>query len=115
MAIPSTSIYSAAQIARHKTLFPLNEGQVFEARCLVAWHLKDQGFSFYAIRQILRCSPDKARKMVAHANHLQLSRRQQTAASRSVQPGSPCQVGHLARGAAPGCGHPAYSVHGYGS
>lgn len=54
------------QASRRKTLFPLNPRQVLQQRSNWAWMLhRCAGLPIYAVRQILKCSPDQARNLVA--------------------------------------------------
>ena len=54
------------QASRRKTLFPLNPRQVRQARANWAWTLHRLGeLPIYAVRQVLKCSPDQARNLVA--------------------------------------------------
>lgn len=54
------------QATRRRTLYPLPPQAVFERRADVAQGLKRAGLSFYAIRQVLKCSgPEEARRLCA--------------------------------------------------
>lgn len=58
----------SAQAKRRKTLFPLSPREVLRHRAILAYHLRENcELPFYAIRQILKCSPDRARQLVAKA------------------------------------------------
>jgi hypothetical protein len=62
-----TKDMTARQLARKKTLFPLAAVAVARERLVIAAHLRGKGFSFYAIRQVMKISPDEARRLVAKA------------------------------------------------
>lgn len=63
--------YKKRQATRRKTLFPLSPKEVKNWRVWSAWRLREYGgLSFYAIRQVLKCSPDQARGLVARGKRL---------------------------------------------
>lgn len=62
--------YRKIQSTRRKTLFPLSPREVRDHRAGIAANYRKLGFSFYAIRQILKCSPDEARNLVARAKRI---------------------------------------------
>lgn len=60
-----------AQAKRRRTLFPLSTREVTRHRALLAYHLRHNcKLEFYAIRQVLQVSPDRARSLVAKAERL---------------------------------------------
>jgi hypothetical protein len=60
-----------AQATRRKTLFPLKPSEVSRQRALLAHHLHHNcKLDFYAIRQVLQVSPDRARTLVGKAERI---------------------------------------------
>ncbi len=61
--------YKRRQAVRRKTLFPLSPKLVRNQRAIIAAELHGMKFSFYEIRQVLKCSgPEDARRLVARAH-----------------------------------------------
>lgn len=59
------------QAKRRQTLFPLTTREVSRHRALLAhWLRHAHDLPFYAIRQVLKCSPEDARKLVAKADRI---------------------------------------------
>lgn len=57
-----------AVATRRKTLFPLSPKEVQRHQALLAYHLfHNCKLSVYACRQVLKCSPERVRRLVAKA------------------------------------------------
>lgn len=59
------STIKTRQATRRKTLMPLTSRDVHRERTVIASYLRNKGHSFYAIRQVMRGTPEEARKLVA--------------------------------------------------
>jgi hypothetical protein len=59
------------QCTRRKTLFPLSAKAVVRHQALLAYHLLHNcKLPVYACRQVLKCSPDRVRQLVAKAERI---------------------------------------------